>query len=84
MFFTADDTDAVETEISGGSGSGVYVVGPGAAKSQQGIVLVFPGFGQIVFELSPFVAAEMRVNQIITFNENVDPGLFQERTVQLL
>ena len=84
MFFTADETDAVKTKMSGSSSGGVDVVRPGATEGEQGIEIILSGVDQVVFLFAPFIAAEQRMDQVVAFDVECDFRLFEKVAAQLL
>ena len=81
MFFAANNADAVKTKMSGGSGGGVNMVRPGTTESEQGVEMFFSGVDQVVFLFAPFVAAKLRVNQVIAFDVKLNVSLFKKDAV---
>ena len=84
MWFTSNHANGFKTEMSARSGSGVNVVGPGTAECQQGMVVVLSGVDQVIFELAPFIAAEQRVNQVVTFDIELYARIIKKGAVQSL
>jgi hypothetical protein len=65
--FAPDNTDGVETKaITSGCG-GCYMVGPSAAKSEQGRFILSTGLDKIVFEFAPLVTAKLGIGEVLTF-----------------
>ena len=84
MLFTANDADGMETEVFPRCGGSVDMVGPGAAKSEQGFDVMLSGTYQVVFQLAPLVATEQRVDQVVAFDVEPDFGMIEEVTLKSL
>lgn len=82
--FAANNADGFQAGIVTGCRRGIEVIGPGAAKSQQRVVIGLSGLNQVVLEFAPLVATELRVQQVVAFNPQADAGIIQQRTVQRL
>lgn len=65
--FAPDNTDGVETKAITSGGGGCYMVGPSAAKSEQGRFILSTGLDKIVFEFAPLVTAELGIGEVLTF-----------------
>jgi len=68
MRFAPDHTNSFETEAFSCACSGIDVIRPGAAKCKQGCLTLFSGLNQVVFELAPFVAANLAISEIFAFD----------------
>ena len=80
--FTTNDADGVDTNGATDRRGGMNVIGPGATKSQQGVISLFEAGSKIVFELEPFVAAEGGMNQVGAQALQADASLVELRVMQ--
>ncbi len=84
MSFTADDADGVETVTGAGGRGRVNVIRPGAAESEQGMLLLLRCRNQIVFKFAPLVAADRGIREVFAFDEQLDAGAVQLAGFKLL
>ena len=78
MLFTADDADAMETEVFPRCCGSMDIVRPGATKGEQGIDVLLPGMDQVIFQLAPLVTAEQRMDQVVAFYVELDFRIIEE------
>lgn len=69
MCLASNDADGFEAELPAGRRSGMDMVRPGTAEGEQRILSLCAGLYQVVLELAPFVAAEMRIGEIVAFDQ---------------
>lgn len=66
--FTPNDAYGFEAEGFAGGGSCNNVVRPGTTEGEQGSLMLFSGKLKIVLELAPFIAADIFIGQIFSFD----------------
>ncbi len=81
---TTNHANRIKAEQLAGSRGGVYVIGPGAAKGEQSVLLLANRLFKIVFQLAPLVAAKLRMAQIFTFDIQRDSPFAKQRALQAL
>lgn len=74
MLLAPDQADRGEAEDPAGGGRGPDVVGVAPAERDQRVVPLRPGFGEVVLELAPLVARQLGMDQVVAFEEQLDPA----------
>jgi len=67
--FAAYDADGIDAEMFAGRSGGVDVVRPCASEGHQGADIVSQHVFDIVFQLAPFITAELRMDQIVALDQ---------------
>src|SRR5215218_7623734 len=84
MLFASNHTDGREPKVIAGRRSGADVVGVGAAEREKGVMAQVGGGRDVVLQLPPFVARNLRMDQVIALEVQADAVAGQNGVVQLL
>lgn len=72
VLLAPDDPHRAEAVTASGGGRRPDVVGVRAAERQERVVALGGGLGEVVLELPPLVARDVRVDEIVTFDQQPD------------
>jgi hypothetical protein len=84
MFLPANHPDGCEAKRVPGRGGGADVVRISAAEREQSLMALLLRGSEVVLELAPFISGDIRVDQIITFEEQPQTRAGQSAVPQLL